>query len=431
MTSTTLHILLVMLSDLSREPRVYRQIKVLSSICKITTAGYAPSSEPVSNHWHIETSSKQVSLVDVKPSDFSYLPLFLAKVARRSKVYLNRGRLQLRKIRSKAATLQFRVDKFCKAFFLKFSKFDYYYWSQPIVCSLLEQWRLAGEPKFDLIIVHDQELLPAVLKIANKQPVLLDAHEYYPSQMASLKFNLFLKEYRNWICSQYMPQVAGMITVSESIAREYEDVYGVKSKVVFNAPFYQDLDPHPVNPQKIKLVHHGIPSPERGLEVLIDMFHTLDNRFILDFFLMRNQSLEYLKYLENLASQFKGRIRFLEPVPMEDLPRVLNTYDIGLCMIQPWNFNYANCLPNKFFEFVQARLAVAIGPTPDMKKYCNQYQFGIISPDFEAKTLANKIKLLDDLSIMELKQKAHLAARYLSAETSYETLIQEVSRILV
>jgi len=156
----------------------------------------------------------------------------------------------------------------------------------------------------------------------------------------------------------------------------------------------------------------------------------LDNRFTLDFYLMRNQSPDYLSKLEKLASTFGNRIRFLDPVPMPELPKVLNQYDIGLCMIQPWNFNYANCLPNKFFEFVQARLAVAIGPTPDMQRYCDRYQFGIVSQDFEAGSLAQKINALDSEAIMQLKQKAHLASPELSAEGSHKVFLSVVEKAM-
>ena len=285
MPSGERHIRLLMLSDLAREPRVYRQLKILAPHYTITTAGYAPSEEKVFNHWKIDPYFCNVGKPsEVKPSDFSFLPTLLAKSARRTKVYANRLKLKLLKIR--------------KAVLIKFKNFSDYYWSQSVVSSVLDHWESAGKPTFDLVIVHDQELLPVALQIAAPQPVLLDAHEYYPAQMSTLKFNLFLKDYRHWICSQYMPQVAAMTTVSQGVANEYQRVYGIQPELVFNAPFYQTLVPQPVNPGKVRLVHHGIPSPERGLEKLIEMFHTLDNRFTLDFYLMRNQSPDYLSMLE-------------------------------------------------------------------------------------------------------------------------------------
>ena len=53
---------------------------------------------------------------------------------------------------------------------------------------------------------------------------------------------------------------------------------------------------------------------------------------------------------------------------MHELPRMANDYDVGLYLLPPTNFNQRYALPNKFFEFIQGRLAIAIGPSPEMAK---------------------------------------------------------------
>ena len=70
------------------------------------------------------------------------------------------------------------------------------------------------------------------------------------------------------------------------------------------------------------------------------------------------------------------RIRILPPVKSDDVVYTINQYDIGVFLIPPVNFNYANTLPNKLFDFIQARLGIAIGPTPEMASIVDRYGNG-------------------------------------------------------
>ena len=44
----------------------------------------------------------------------------------------------------------------------------------------------------------------------------------------------------------------------------------------------------------------------------------------------------------------------------------MNACDVGVFCMPPINVNARYALPNKFFDFVQARLAVAVGPAEEM-----------------------------------------------------------------
>ena len=46
----------------------------------------------------------------------------------------------------------------------------------------------------------------------------------------------------------------------------------------------------------------------------------------------------------------------------------LNAHDVGIHILPPVNFNNRWALPNKFFDYVQARLGVIIGPSPEMAR---------------------------------------------------------------
>jgi hypothetical protein len=94
------------------------------------------------------------------------------------------------------------------------------------------------------------------------------------------------------------------------------------------------------------------------------------------------------------------------------------------------NFNHDYALPNKFFEFVQARLLVAIGPSLEMKKILEQYGIGVISESFDPKDLAYKINQLNLIEIDKQKNSLEKAAFDLSAEKSRRILLKEINDML-
>ncbi len=176
------------------------------------------------------------------------------------------------------------------------------------------------------------------------------------------------------------------------------------------------------------LLHHGACTPSRHLEEMIHMFRFLDARYHLDFMLLPSNR-RYLRKLKQEAA-FCPRIRFVDPVPMPEIPAKTNLYDIGLFLLPPVNFNYAHALPNKFFEFVQARLAVAIGPSPEMAGLARQYGFGVIAQSFAPRDLAERLNCLTADEIQTLKLAAHRAAKDLCAENNAPIIRAEVERVL-
>jgi hypothetical protein len=108
----------------------------------------------------------------------------------------------------------------------------------------------------------------------------------------------------------------------------------------------------------------------------------------------------------------------------------LNQCDVGHFLLSPVNFNHEHALPNKFFEFIQARLAVAIGPSPEMARIVNEYSLGVIADSFEPKALAAALYQLADESIRGYKRAAGRAARELNYETAGRVLLHEIERLV-
>lgn len=272
-------------------------------------------------------------------------------------------------------------------------------------------FELQQQEAFDVIFANDEETWPIAEKLKTfntSTKLIIDAHEYYPGQFNDqLRWSLFHKWYSEYLCETYPKTADFFITVCDGIAIAYEKKYVKKALVVLNTPDFQpELAPVPVG-EKIQLIHHGIAVKSRKIEHMIEMMDTLDQRFHLNLMLMPTDP-AYYKELQELA---KGKaVDFLPPVPTKEIPSFLNRFDIGLFLLEPVNFNYEFALPNKFFEFIQARLAIAIGPSPEMKKIVEKEGIGSVSQTFDFIELAKMLNKLSNEKIMEFKLKSDRAA---------------------
>ena len=104
-------------------------------------------------------------------------------------------------------------------------------------------------------------------------------------------------------------------------------------------------------------------------------------------------------------------------MPYEQLIETLNGYDLGVHLLPPINFNFANALPNKLFDFVQARLGVVVGPSPEMARIVNEAGLGVVAPGYSASDLAQVLKGLTKSQVQEFKAASQAHARELSADS--------------
>lgn len=309
---------------------------------------------------------------------------------------------------------------------LMLGAFDSYYWNQQQVRSAIAQ---LGAEKFDLVIANDVSSAPLAFRLAGDAPVMVDAHEYSPREFEDRRlWRVLFGRYIHDLCARFLPRAAAMTTVCRGIADEYERVYGVAPVVIHNAPFDQCMKPSPMVEGRIRLIHHGAAIRSRHLVVMIEMMAYLDERFSLDFMLMESDS-SYMQELRE-AAKSDPRIRFIPPVPMPEICRHLNDYDIGVFLLPPVNFNYEHALPNKFFEFVQACLGIAIGPSPEMASLLRIYQCGVVSDSFSARSLASSLQRLDASAVAAFKNASHAAVAELSYEHDGKVLLSEVARLL-
>lgn len=306
-----------------------------------------------------------------------------------------------------------------------FRSYDSFYWDD-------FRKQISGELakiNADIIIANDIHTLPLALSIAPSSKVLFDAHEFHPEEFNDqLWWYVFHKPYLTFLCRKYIPKAKTFTTVSDGIAEKYQQFCGIKPTVITNASSFKELTPAQMNANKIRLIHHGAALKSRHLEQMIDLMGFLDKSYELDLMLTKADP-QYYKDLIKKASHF-ANIRFIEPVPFSDICQVINKYDIGLYILKPSNVNHIYSLPNKFFEFVQGRLCLAVSPTPEMANIVKNYNLGVVSEDYDPSSMAEAIKKLDTNSIRFHKEQSHLHALALSSDGNKAKLLSLINSMV-
>ena len=372
-------ILSISFSPLRRDSRVLRQLAILREFGDVTTVGYGEAPDGVAAHIEVPLSA-------------SSLPQTPGGVLR----------LALRRHRS--------VE--LKA---------------PAERAALSQ--LAGTSPYDLVVANDARALPLAFAVADGAPIWADLHEWAPEENSTiLSWKLLVGPYMDALCRRYLPRVTEATVVGGAIGDLYRDRYRVpRPSLVRNAGPWQDLAPTPIEPGRIRLVHSGIAVPERNIEALIDAMHMLDERFSLDLYLVGTD-----EYLAKLTARANGheRITFNAPVHPTELPATLNQYDLGVYLLPLRTLNHRLMLPNKFFDFVQARLGQLISPAEETATLIAQYGLGPALPDHSVEGLVAALSPLTDEQIASFKQHAHDAAHDLSSAQDEATMRELVTRLV-
>jgi hypothetical protein len=272
----------------------------------------------------------------------------------------------------------------------------------------------AVEP--DIVICHECFDVPymAHLKDRYQYKLVFNAHEYYPLEFDERPewagtWQLFYED----LYRRFLPAVDLMVNVCDSIREKCLDVFQKDSIVIPTAAHLNEL-PAQIPGKIIQLIHHGGAIPSRKIEEMIRMMDILGAGYHLTFMLMPNVP-DYYQSLQEMARE-RTNISFIEPVPFRQIVPTLNQFDIGIYILPPASFNNAIALPNKFFEFIQAKLCIAIGPSPEMKRLSEKFELGVVADAFNAESLAQKISGIDADQLLRYKRNAEKAAQTLSAE---------------
>ncbi|MEU5874832.1 glycosyltransferase [Glycomyces sp. NPDC047369] len=261
--------------------------------------------------------------------------------------------------------------------------------------------------KPDLLHAHDVYPLgvcaraAAHLKAKGRDVKLVyDAHEFRPgfdAQPPSQKLALTGYERR------YLPHADAVVTVSEPLAELLRDTHRLDRlpAVVLNAPTAPDANrPHPgdirtsckLDADAPLAVYAGWASPERRIEEMIEAARLVPGLHLA--LVVSRHKNPYVQSLKALAKQYgiADRVHFRGYVAYEDLPRFLETADLGVYPLQTGPINHEVSLPNKYFEYSRARLPLVVSDVATMSAEVRRLGSGEVYTSGDAAGLAEAIR---------------------------------------
>lgn len=367
-------LLILVLSDIRRDPRVLKQVKLFRDRYAVTTCSFGEAPDGVADHISLGSNGRGW------PND--------------------RLGLLLR-------------------------RHDHVYWSLPAVRAAREA--LAGRV-FDAVIANDLNTVPLAARVQSRRGFHADLHEYAPAEKDNeLAWRLLVAPYQRHLLRRYAVRARSVTTVSAGIAAAYHRHFGLDCGVVPNAAPYRDAEPRPVH-SPMRAIFTGAAQAARHIDLMVEAMRHVPEGLELDLYLMPNEP-AYLAALEAAASTLPA-VRILPPVPFAELMDTVASYDIALAFQRPTTFNIRYAVPNKFFEAIQARTAVVVGPAPELTTVVDKHGFGVVTKDFTAEALGEALRGLTPERVAAMKQAAHVAAWELSAEATMQPWVDAVDALV-
>lgn len=415
------HLCIISLTPIAKDSRVLRQVQYLSQHFQTTVVGFGePHPSLVGNPritWH---AIPQPFIAALRPHGLHLSQLLLqhgGAMLRRIPAVLHAAGKSLWQRNS-----EFLLQELHPGFLLLLGwifprLYDHIYWRNTVYGKALE-FVLAS--KADIIYANEWNTLPIARQAASTRQtkIVLDLHEYYPSMYDNVWIDrLRYPRYIAYHLRQSAHLVDASITVSQGIAERYASEFALHPLVIYNAPEYVETPAHAINADRINLIYHGSPNPDRKLERIIDATALCAPRYHLHMMLTTSTP-EWLDSLKCYADKVAPRrVTFHEAVSPQQVVTRIADFDILICLIYPSNFNYLVCMPNKLFEAMMAGLAVCTGPIPSMAAFVREHQVGFVTPSFSPADIAAQLNALTVNEIEQMRTASRTVSHLYHAES--------------
>jgi len=246
--------------------------------------------------------------------------------------------------------------------------------------------------------------------------LIYDSHELF-TEIPELNNRPFTK--RIWLAIEQpiFKRLMNVITVNQHIATYYETKYEVPVHVIKNiAPYFAPssfdlaLAKQIKGPYKMLVVQGSGINKDRGAEEAVKMMQFLEHTRL--YFIGSGDVLPELHCLvEELNLQEK--VYFLPKMPYLQLMEYTKIADLGLSLDKPTNLNYQFSLPNKVFDYIQARTPLLVSSIEAVKNLVEENEIGAVIPSFNPEEMANTVRsiLSDDALQAHWKSNLEQAAK--------------------
>lgn len=279
-----------------------------------------------------------------------------------------------------------------------------------------------------LWIANDWPMLPIAAEAAATKGgiVVYDSHELALEEFAERpEWRKYVRPVVAHVEANYIRSARVVSSVSPGITAHLDATYHVPAThlTLRNAPAYQATDPRPAG-DPVRLLYHGIVSPGRGLEALIESAASWAPGYTLT---IRGPASppDYMDQLAALSGRHgaAARVSLEGPVPMTSLVAAARPFDIGLMALPGHSAHTRFALPNKLFEYMMAGLGLAVTDLEEMVALLDDTGAGFSLGNGSPAAITSAINSLTRPEVDRMRAAALEAAKRYNWETEAAPVI--------
>ena len=385
----------------AKEPRLIRQAKALEEAgWKVVVLGL-PAADPSPPSWHF------VGLADKARPRHIRAAMRLMRIG--GSALARFGVLPAIRLKGAQlvqwATISYRVRR-------------------EVITKFLEMY---PEHRPDLVLCHDYFTADVALAVGQRAgaPVSVDCHEYALGQYAhDPRWMRWQRPVVKALQDHLYARVDGITTVCEGIAELITSDHDLQrpARVVRSVPFFLSQPFRPTG-ETITVMYHGEIFHTRMLHVAVRSLRLWRPEFRL--VLRGYADPAYVEQLKQIAHEagVADRLTIEPPVPFKQIIPAANQADVGYFVHLDTSPQRRFALPNKFFEYVMAGLALTVSDLPEMARLVRKHELGTLVPECDEESIANAINALDRAKIDRMKQNSLKAAHELNWDQEKQRML--------
>ncbi|MBC7389237.1 MAG: glycosyltransferase [Opitutaceae bacterium] len=272
--------------------------------------------------------------------------------------------------------------------------------------------------KADIITANDLDTIFPCYLVSRLKKIRLvyDSHEYF-TELPELQKKKFTRAIWLKLEEALFSKLKYISTVGNFIAEAYSKKYNVPVSVIRNMPLKVD---NPVCNSKTNIIiYQGAVNVGRGIELMIKAFAYLPEYELW----IIGDGLIFKNILEQCKSS--NNVKVLGKKTFQELPLLTSQGMLGLSLEEDLGLNYRYSLPNKIFDYVNARIPVIVSDLPEMRALVEKYNIGLVLFNRSPEALSKLIKSIceDDLKYQSFVQSCELASQELNWEMQEPLLV--------
>ncbi|HXH19033.1 MAG TPA: glycosyltransferase, partial [Chitinophagales bacterium] len=179
-------------------------------------------------------------------------------------------------------------------------------------------------------------------------------------------------------------------TVSDSLAIEFQKLYGIRFETIRNVPRKAVTSPH--HPHGNYMLYQGALNAGRGLQQLIEAMKSLS--IPLKIAGEGDLSDELRKKVKTL--KLEDRIEFLGYVPPDMLDEITANAWLGLNLLENKGLSYYYSLANKFFDYINHGVPSLNMNFPEYRKLNERFEVSVLLDNLELRNIVRAVYSLQN-----------------------------------